>query len=512
MVRGRPPADIGPPHARPWILAATVLGSAMVFIEGSAVNVALPAFQRALGATVVDIQWIVNSYTLFLAALILLGGSLGDRFGRRRIFLIGTTLFTLASVACGLAANTTQLIITRGIQGIGGALLTPGSLAILSATFPEDERGHAIGLWSGFSAMTAAIGPVLGGWLIDTLSWRWIFFLNVPIAIIVMAISLRFVPESRGDAAQGELDLRGAVLATTGLAAITWGALESSNRGFGDAFVVAALITGVLLLIRFVLVEKHSTAPMMPLELFRSPSFRGANLLTLCLYAALAGALFFFPINLVQVQGYSATAAGAALLPFILLLSLLSRWSGGLIARYGGKLPLTVGPLIVAAGFALFALPGIGGGYLTTFMPAVVVLGLGMAVSVAPLTTTVMNAVPVRHAGTASGINNAVSRTAGLLAVALFGIVMLAVFSDRFEAGLDSIDLPSGARTELLANANGLAAIDIPADLPESVRIAVEQAIQSAFVAGFRIVMILAACLAATSALIAWRTIARPER
>ena len=515
----RPPCDEGvlaagspaeppcPPEHRAWVLTATILASAMVFIEGSAVNVALPAFQSALDASVVDIQWIVNSYTLFLAALILLGGSLGDRFGRRRVFIIGLVMFALSSIACGLAADTKQLIIARGFQGVGGALLTPGSLAIITAAFPQNERGRAIGLWSGFSAMTAAIGPVLGGWLVDHLSWRWIFFVNLPIAVIVLAISLRFVPESRDDNAHGSLDFRGALLATAGLGSLTWGILESSNRGFGDPLIPGAILVGAVLIVAFIRAEQQSNVPMMPLRLFRSRTFAGANLLTLFLYAALAGTLFFFPMNLVQVHGYSATGAGAALLPFILLLSVLSRWSGGLIARYGARLPLTVGPLVAAAGFALFAVPGTEGGYVGTFLPAVVVLGLGMALSVAPLTTAVMNAVPVETAGTASGINNAVARLAGLLAVAIFGIVMLHVFSRGLASGLAAIDVPEPLREAVLGRKSDLAAITLPSELSEAASQEIRQVIAESFVSGFRVLMLLGAALAAAAGLVAWRMI-----
>lgn len=496
-----------PPSAKPWVLAATILGSSMVFIEGSVVNVALPALQAALNATVVDIQWIVNAYMLFLAALILLGGSLGDRFGRKRVFMFGVVIFTLASIACGLSQSVEQLIAARALQGIGGALLTPGSLAIISASFAEHERGRAIGLWSGFSAITSAVGPLLGGWLIDTLSWRWIFFINVPLAVAVILISSSYVPESRDEEATGRLDWLGAALVTFGLGGLTYGLLESSVRGLGDPLVLGALLLALGLLTTFIKVERRKRAPMVPLGLFKSATFSGANLLTLFLYAALSGALFFLPLNLIQVQGYSATAAGAALLPFILLLSVLSRWSGGLVARFGAKLPLIIGPLVVAVGFGLFILPGIGGSYWTTFFPAVLTLGLGMALSVAPLTTTVMNAVPTHQAGTASGINNAVSRLAGLLAVAVFGIVMLAVFSTIFAGQLRALELPPNLQDTLYAERSSLAAISVPERVELELQHNIEASIDRAFISGFRVIMGLAAGLAMISALIAWRMI-----
>src|SRR5438552_13348044 len=312
----------------PWVLAATILGSSMVFIDGTVVNVALPALQTNLNATVTDVQWVVEAYALFLAALLLLGGSLGDHFGRKRIYTIGVVLFALASVWCGLSPSIHQLIAARAVQGVGGALLVPGSLAIISATFGEDERGQAIGTWSGSTAITTALGPVMGGWLIEHVSWRAVFFLNVPLALIVLALVFLFMPESRDEEETGKLDLTGAALATISLGAIVYGLIESSRLGFHIPVVIVALSSSLIFLFAFVIVEARRRHPMMPLGLFRARNFTGANLLTLFLYAALAGTLFFLPLNLIQVQGYSATAAGAASLPFILIMFLLSGWSG----------------------------------------------------------------------------------------------------------------------------------------------------------------------------------------
>jgi EmrB/QacA subfamily drug resistance transporter len=496
-----------PKASGPWILAATILGSSMAFIDGTVVNVALPALQTALNATVVDVQWVVEAYALFLAALLLAGGSLGDHFGRRRIYAIGVSLFALASIGCGLAQTINQLIAARAFQGVGGALLVPGSLAIISASFSEKERGQAIGTWSGFTAITAAIGPVFGGWLIEHVSWRAVFFINAPIAVIVLGLVYLQVPESRDEESRG-LDWLGATLATMSLGTIVYGLIESSRRGFNDPAILAALTCGVVATVVFVIVEARlgkKGSPMLPLRLFYSRNFRGANLLTLFLYTALSGGLFFLPLNLIQVQGYAATAAGAALLPFILIMFVLSRWSGGLVKRYGAKLPLVIGPCIAAVGFALFTLPSSNSGsYWTTFFPAVVVLGLGMAVSVAPLTTTVMNAVPQNRAGIASGINNAVSRTAGLLAVAVLGIVMLHSFNNHLDRRLQSLGVSADVTQSLTGERTKLAGAEIPQTVAPALAQSLRQAVADSFVAGFRRVMLVAMTLALLSSLSAW--------
>ena len=491
-----------------WVLLATILASSMVFIDSTVVNVALPFIQTELDANITDLQWVVQAYLLFLASLILVGGSLGDRYGRKKIFGLGVAIFALASAWSGLSPNINQLIYARALQGIGGALLTPGSLAIISAYFVDlKQRGQAIGTWSAFSAITTAVGPILGGWLADTFSWRWIFFINLPLAIVVLATLYSKVPESRSEQASSQLDWQGAFLVTLGLAGISYGLTESGNLGLSHPLVLATSILGLIFLLLFLRVESRSSSPMLPLGLFSSRTFSGANLLTFFLYGALGWLTFYMPLNLIQVQGYSATQFGFAFLPFVLLLATLSRWAGTLVGKVGAKLPLVIGPLLVAIGFYMLALQGVGGSYWTTFFPAIVVSGLGMALAVAPLTTAVMSSVDHSFSGTASGINNAVARTASLLTIAIFGVLASFSFNSNLDANLSAHEISSQAQSALDEERSKLAGAQAPASLSQEQQLTVNQAIQDAFISSFQFTMKLSAGLALASALVAYFTI-----
>ena len=500
VIHGRPSRGSCPKRAAPWVLAATIIGSGMTFIDGTVVNVALPALQASLGATMAEVQWVVESYALLLSALILVGGALGDRFGRRRVFAAGVVLFGAASLACGVSRGSAQLIAARGLQGVGAALLVPGSLAIISAEFDEGERGRAIGTWSAATAILAALGPVVGGWLIESFSWRGIFFLNLPLCVAVLAILMRFVRETRDDEAPPRLDWTGTLLAAGGLGALVFAFIEAPQRGFAEPRVWGAALAGTACLAAFAVAESVQRHPMVPPRLFRSRAFTGANLLTLLLYGALSGALFFVPFHLIQIHGYGATAAGAALLPFIVIIFLLSRWAGGLADRHGARGPLIVGPALAGVGFALLALLGASGDYWTAYFPGLTVLGLGMAISVAPLTTTVMNAVETRLAGTASGVNNAVARTAGVLAVAVFGVLVFGRFRSELAERAARVSAAPETRAFVVDAGVRLAAAAVPPGLAPSEARALRDAVGESFTAGFRLAMLVAAGLALAGA------------
>jgi len=450
-----------------WVIAATVLGSGLAMLDGTVVNVALPTIGRDLHGGVAALQWIVTAYLLTLAALLLIGGALSDRYGRRRIFLVGVVWFTAASVACGLAPSTTALNVARALQGIGGALLTPGSLAIIEASFVQEDRAAAIGAWSGLGGVAVAVGPFLGGWLVQTWSWRLVFFINVPIAVAIVIIAGRFVPETRDPAAPQRLDLAGATLAALGLGGVTYALIELPAHGARATDVVAAGALGIGATLAFFVVERLRAEPMLELALFGNRQFSAANVETFVVYAALGGAFFLLPIHLQQVLGYSPLAAGAALLPPTVVLLLLSASMGRLAQRIGPRLPLTLGPLVAAGGLLLLLFTAPGRSYFSTVLPALVVFGLGLALTVAPITATVLAAAPTSKAGLASAINNCVARTGSLLAVAT---------------------LPA---------ASGLG--------PDS------YLDPDAFAAGFRRSMIIAAALSAAGGTLAWAVIRKPS-
>ncbi|MDP9228279.1 MAG: DHA2 family efflux MFS transporter permease subunit [Actinomycetota bacterium] len=434
----------GTPAGR-WVLAVAVLGSGLAFLDGTVVNVALPDIGRDLGASTSALQWILNGYLLTLASLILLGGSLGDRYGRRRVFVLGVGVFTASSFLCALAPNAEMLVAARLLQGIGGALLTPGSLAMIEASFRPGDRARAIGAWSGLGGVAAALGPLLGGYLVEAVSWRAIFLINIPIGILVIAMATRHVPETRDPTTSGHLDFIGATLAALGLGGTTYALIEGPGQGVSPLILVAA-IGGVVALVAFVFAERRSANPMMPLTMFLSRQFSAANVVTFVVYAALGGFFFLFVAFLQISLDYSPVAAGAASLPLTGLLLLFSARSGALAQRIGARIPLTVGPLVIAVGLVLMSRIEPGDSYVGSILPAIIVFGLGLTLVVAPVTATVLAAADMRHAGIASGINNAVSRVASLLAVAVLPLVA-GLTGDSF---YDPVAMADGFRVAML--------------------------------------------------------------
>lgn len=411
------PLALSSPGGR-WLVVAAALGSGVAFLDGSVVNVALPAIGRELGGGFSVLQWVLDGYLLSLSALLLLGGALGDRYGRRRVFLVGLAMFTVASLGCGLAPSGAVLILARLVQGFGGALLIPGSMALINTLIREQDRGRAIGMWAGLSGVASALGPFVGGWLVDSASWRWVFFINVPLAAIALMVTVRHVPESRDPTPAGRLDLAGAGSVTLGLAGIIYALIEAPVRGWTPLTVTAAVV-GAVALAGFPLIEHRQSAPLIPPSLFRSAQFTGANLVTLAVYTALGGALFLLALQLQQTLGYSAQAAGLSFLPFTVIMLLLSSRIGALGQRIGPRWLMTIGPLVAGTGLALLARAVPGASYLGGVLPGIAVFGLGMAITVAPLTSTVLASVEEEHVGAASGANNAISRIASLLAVAV---------------------------------------------------------------------------------------------
>lgn len=482
-----------------WVIAAMALGSGMIFLDGTVVNVALPRIQSDLAAPVSGLQWILNGYLLLLAAVLLLGGSLGDRYGRKWIFVIGLGLFTLASIACGIAPNLIVLVLARVIQGLGGALLVPGSLAMIRAVIASDDAGEAIGTWAGLSGVTTAAGPLLGGYLVQASSWRAIFFLNVPVAAVTV-FALRHVPENRDPQASGDLDWIGALLTVVGLGGLMYALIEGPDAGWTRVDIMVGLGIGMAGILAFILREARTAHPMMPLGVFRSRNFTGANLATVGVYFSLTGALLFLALDLQQIQGYSPLQAGAATLPITVLLLFLSPRVGGLMRRFGARLPMTAGAIIIAVGYGLLALSGRHVVYLRDIFPGVCVVGIGMSIFVTPLTTTVMSSVPQSLAGIASGINNAVTRVCSLLAVAILGIVILARFEASLTISTRDLHLSAATRSALLSQTHRLADDPIPARLSPAEHSRAQRAIADAYIDGYRWVIALCAFLCLGSA------------
>jgi EmrB/QacA subfamily drug resistance transporter len=492
-----------------WTLISTILASSMVFIDFSALNVALPAIQTDLNISGKSLLWIINAYSLFLSSLLLVGGSLGDLYGRKKIFIIGIIVFSVSSFLCGISAGKTLLITARAFQGVGGALMVPGSLAIISAVIPGERRGKAFGTWSTFSALTTIIGPALGGWLAGLGLWRVIFFINIPFAVVTIMALIIKVPENKDDSAK-KLDISGAILATIGLSGITYGFLEASDRGFGNLFIQLSLAAGIVSLIAFIIVEKKSTHPIMPLNLFKLKTFSGVNAMTLFVYAALSAALFFLPLNMIQVQNYPEEIAGLALLPFAVLISGLSRFSGIFSDRFGARKPLIAGSFLVGIGMLLLTFPGLTEGpkdYWTTYFPGIIIVGIGMGVVVAPLTATVMACVPKNNTGIASGVNNTMARTAGLLAIAVLGAIVLITFKNTLSMNVNELNISDNKKTELINNAGNLAETQPPKDLTVDQNKQVNKIIKASFVQSFDLVIYISVVLTWLGSLIAVFTV-----
>ncbi len=487
-----------PQHAKPWVLATAILGSSLVFIEGSVVNLALPAMQSSLDATSTELQWVVNAYMLMLGAFMLIGGSLGDRFGMRRIFMLGALVFCVGTGASGFAPSLPVLVAARVLQGAGGALLVPACLALISLHYPERERGRAIGIWAGASALTTSMGPLVGGSLVDAFGWHSVFLLMVPLALFAAALAWWRVPRDKPPASAMGLDYLGAGLLAAALGLSIYALVAAGGARWLAALL--ALIAGAAFLWR----EARCAAPMLPLHLFRSWPFSGANLMTLLLYGALSGGLYFLPFDLIQVQGYSALQAGAAFLPFVAIMGFGSAFAAGLIRRFETRWVLLIGPLFTGLGFLLLGMPGVGASYTTGFLPGVLVMGLGMTVSVTPLTTVVMESLSAKQAGIASGVNNTASRLAGVLAVAGMTALAVSLFGAALAARLQDSGVPEELKRGLLAGAARLGELKAPAGTAPELTAAVHAAVAQAYVGTFRWIMLVCAALSGMSGVIAW--------
>ncbi|RFS21797.1 MFS transporter [Chitinophaga silvatica] len=481
-----------------WVMASTIMASAMAFIDATALNVVLPALQRSMGATGAQLFWVLNAYLLMLAALILIGGALGDKLGRKKIFMIGIAIFIFGSAACGLSGTIALLIIFRVIQGIGGALMIPGSLSLITSSINDKERGSAIGTWSAVTTLVTMGGPILGGVLADAGLWRYIFFINVPIGIIALLILATKVAENKDEEDNGKIDYLGAVLIACGLALLTFGFLRMPEKGFRDPFVYGSIIGGIVFMLAFIRAEQKSSNPMMPLSLFRNRTFSGCNLLTLFLYAGLNGGMLFLSLNMIQVQGYTQTQSGLSFLPFTVLMILIARVAGGLADKWGPRLFLTFGPMIAGTGLLMLSLVDQTNGYSdywSTFFPGICVLGLGMSFTVAPLTATVMGSLPDHLSGIASGTNNAISRIAGVFAVAIFGALVSLFFINTLMQQLHVLNLDTTAYNEIMAQAANLGNAKVPDNIPASEHAAIVTSYHKSFINAYQKIMLLAGIL-----------------
>jgi EmrB/QacA subfamily drug resistance transporter len=502
-----------------WIMVSAILASSMAFIDGTALNVVLPSLQRSLQANGAELFWILNAYLLMLAALILIGGAMGDRLGRKKVFMSGIFIFIVGSAACGLSTSTVLLIICRIIQGAGGAFMIPGSLSLISSSIDEKERGKAIGTWSSITTVVTVGGPILGGALADAGLWRYIFFINVPLGIAALLILWRKVAESREEGSGRSLDLPGAAAIASGLALLTFGCLRIPAVGWAHWSVLASLAGGVVLLIAFVGIERRSRDPMMPLSLFANPMFSGVNALTFFLYAGLGAAMLFLSLNMVQVQGYSQLQAGLTFLPFTALLITLARFAGSLADRHGPRLLLIAGPATAGAGMLLLSFVGQTRGaadYWTSFFPGVLVFGLGMAMTVAPLTATVMGSAGQQFSGVASGVNNALSRIANVFANAIFGALAVLLFTAALERRVDGLPIGGEDRQEVrqavMAQAADLGNARVPAMVKAADKPGVAKAYRDAFISVYAIILRISAGLAFVGALMAVRFVPSRRR
>ncbi|WP_341839668.1 MFS transporter [Chitinophaga caseinilytica] len=489
------------------VMAATILASSMAFIDGTALNVVLPSLQNQLQATAAGLFWVLNAYLLMLAALILVGGALGDRLGRKRVFMTGILIFIAGSAACGLAGTVEQLVLFRVLQGGGGALMIPGSLSLLSSSVDENEKGKAIGTWSAFTTLVTMGGPVLGGALADAGLWRYIFFINVPLGLVSLLILRRHVPEQRDASATGGIDYLGGALTALGLASLTFGFLRMPEYGFSHWQSWGAIAAGVLLLAAFIVVEIKSPYPMLPLQLFRNRTFSGANLLTFFLYAALGTGMLFLSLNMVQVQGYSQLQSGLTFLPFTVLMILLARPAGSWADKTGPRPFLVGGPLLAGTGLFLMSLVGKTAGpsaYWTTFFPGILVLGLGMSFTVAPLTATVMGSLQPQLSGTASGVNNAVTRIASVFATAIFGALAVLLFAKDVRSGLDAIVMNESLKTAVVAETTNLGNAHPPGGVPAELTASVKALYKEGFTAAYQKILLISAIMGWLSGIIAW--------